>query len=264
MSNRGLQLLLCMMVASSALVRAEESGSNAAISAAFSSKNYGKGLVLVRETFANLKPSQSVEAATLIKSVLPSAPIEESGAVLVAAIQGNPSLGKAILDAAVSGASRPEQLVMLSRLSFAANQDPVSFSSISASVPKMINGVQGTVPVSTALTLPAYNPANSLSDTKVVTSPVDIRQDEKDLRQDERDRNKDRKQVKDQREQLNDDLEKLRDDLQQHKSAKAIAEDEEKINKVEEKIGDSEKDLKGDRKDISNDFKDLKQDLHGQ
>jgi hypothetical protein len=252
-----------MMFASSASLRAEESGSNATISAAFSSKNYGKALVLVREAFANLKPSQSVEAATLIRSVLPSAPIDESGAVLVAAIQGNPSLGKAILDAAVSDASRPEQLVMLSRLNFAANQDPQSFGSISQSVPKMINGVQGKVPVSMVLTSPAYNPANSLSFTKVFNSPSDIRQDEKDIRKDERDINQDDHQLAKEREQLRDDIAQLIKDLKENMPPSVIKAEEAKINAEEKGIVATENDLKSDRKDLKADEKDLRQDLHG-
>ena len=59
----------------------------------------------------------------------------------------------------------------------------------------MLSEAERTVPVSVALTSPTYNPANSLSDTKEVTSPVDIKQDKKDIR-DKRDL-KDLKNIKD-------------------------------------------------------------------
>jgi hypothetical protein len=242
----GRVLFLCMTLASVAPLWAKESGSNAAISAAFSNKNYNKGLELVRQAFARLEPSQSVEAATLIKSVLASVPIDESGATVVAAIEGNRSLGTAILNAAVSGASRDEQLAILSRLSFALSQHPEKSGSIANHLPGMLSEAERTVPVSVALTSPTYNPANSLSDTNAVTSPVDIRQDKKDIRAD-------RAQLQADRAQLLADRAQLLADKREGKSPAVIAKEEAKIDAEQAKIDRAQKDLKADEKDLRQD-----------
>ena len=245
----GRVLFLCMTLASVGPLWAEESGSNAAISAAFSSKNYNEGLVLVRQAFATLKPSQSVEAATLIKSVLAFAPSDERGAVVVAAIRGNPSLGAAILNAAVSGASRDEQLVILSRVSFALSQHPEESGAIAQHLPGMLSNAERTVPVSVALTSPTYNPANSLSDTKEVTSPVDIRQDKKDIRADSL--------------QLQVDETVLRFDKELLKIFRITGQSPAVIAKVEAKIDAEQAKIKSAEEDLRADRKDLRQDEHG-
>ncbi len=248
-------LFLCMTLSSVAPLWAKESGSNSAISAAFSNKNYNKGLELVRQAFATLKPSQSVEAATSIKSVLAFAPIDERGAVVVAAIEGNRSLGTAILNAAVSGASRDEQLVILSRLSFAVSQSPNSFSSISASVPGMLSQVRQSIPVSEALTSPDYNPANSPSDTPEFISPH-----HPDLREDRQDLSHDREQVKDEREGLRDLREQLKDALQGHEGKEVIQRLRQQIEEKEDRIKENREDINHDRKDLIQDVKDAHQD----
>jgi hypothetical protein len=246
MSNRVLPVLLCMTLASSAAVRAEESGSTAAISAAFSSENYDKGLELIREVFARLQPDQSAEATTLIKSILASVPKDQAGQVVVAAIQGNPSLGTPIFKASVSGATRDEQLAILSRVNFALTQHPEQNSELAQHVPEMLNNTARTVPVSMALTSPTFNPANSRSDTKLITSPVDIKQDKKDIRADSR-------QLQADQTRLGQDQNKLFLDVIDGKSPAVIAKDEAKIAADEAKIKSAEKDLKADKKDLRQD-----------
>jgi hypothetical protein len=263
MSYRVLQVLLCMTLASSAALRAEESGSAAEISAAFSNNNYARGLLLVREAFAKLKPTETAEAATLIKSVLTSVPVEESGSVVAAAIKSNPRLGAAVLDGAVSGADNAKQLVILSRVSYAANQNPEEFSSISAHLPSLLSSSQKAVSVSTALISPTYNPANSPSDAKFVTSPVDIRQDEKDIRADAKDIRQDDHQLTTEEKKRQADIAQLIKDLIENKPPSVIKAEQAKINEEDADVKASEKDIKADKKDLKADEKDLRQDEKG-
>jgi hypothetical protein len=228
----GRVLFLCMTLASVAPLWAEESGSSAAISAAFSNKNYNKGLELVGQAFARLQPSQSVEAATLIKSVLASVPIDESGATVVAAIYGNPSLGTAILNAAVSGAGRDEQLTILSRVSFAVSQHPEESGSLAEHLPGMLSNAERTVPVSVALTAPTYNPANSPSDTKERISNPDIQEDKKDIKQ----------------------------DLAELKAEKEVLQDLRQLHAPKKEIQQELRDIRSVRKDLNSDKTDLKRD----
>jgi len=263
MSYRVLPVLLCTTLASSAALKAEESGSAAVISAAFSNENYKQGLELVRQDFARLRADQSAEARILIRSILASVPKDEAGQTVVAAIQGNPGLGAAILNASVSNAPRDEQLVILSRLNFAASQNPESFSQVSQHVPSLLAAANATVPAKAVLTAPDYNPANSQSDTSVFRSPPDIKQDEKDIRKDERDINQDDHRLSNEREHLRDDIAQLIKDLRENKPPSVIKAEEAKINAEERAIVSSEKDLKADTKDLRADEKDLRQDGGG-
>jgi hypothetical protein len=263
MSNRVLPVLLCMTLASSAAVRAEESGSTAAISAAFSSENYDKGLELIREVFARLQPDQSAQATTLIKSILASVPKDQAGQIVVAAIQGNPSLGTPILKASVSGASRDEQLAILSRVNFALTQHPEQNSALAQHVPEMLTSAARTVPVSMALTAPTFNPANSPSDTKTINSPSDIKQDEKDIRQDKKDISQDQAQLANEHSKLRADIAQLIKDIRENKPPSVIRAEEAKINEEERDIKASDKDLKADKTNLKADDQDLRQDLHG-
>ena len=263
MSNRVLQVLLCMTLASSAAVRAEESGSAAAISAAFSSENYDKGLELVRQVFAKFQSDESAQATTLIKSILASVPKDQAGQIVVAAIQGNPSLGTLILNASVSGASRDEQLAILSRVNFALTQHPEQNGELAQHVPEMLTNAARTVPVSMALTSPTFNPANSKSDSKIITSPVDIKQDEKDIRKDTRDIIQDETKLANEHSKLRADIAQLIKDLRENKPPSVIRVEEAKINEEERDIVASEKDIKADKTDLKADEKDLREDLGG-
>lgn len=263
MSDRVLPVLLCMTLASSAAVRAEESGSAAAISAAFSSENYDKGLELIREVFAKLQPDQSSQATTLIKSILASVPKDQAGQIVVAAIQGNSSLGTPILKASVSGATRDEQLAILSRVNFALTQHPEQNSELAQHVPEMLNNTTRTVPVSMALTSPTFNPANSPSDTTIITSPVDIKQDLKDIRKDGKDISQDATKLAKENNKLRADILQLIKDLKEDKSPSVIKAEEAKISSEEAAVAASDKDLNADTKDLTADEKDLTQDLNG-
>jgi hypothetical protein len=117
--------------------------------------------------------------------------------------------------------------------------------------------------VSERLTLPTYNPANSLSDTKIITSPVDIKQDKKEIRQDQKDIRQDDTELAKERKALNADIAQLIKDLKENKPLSVIEAEEAKINAEEGDIVASETDIKADKKDLKAADKDLNQDLKG-
>ena len=186
MRHNGYRVLLCMMFAFAAPLGAEVNDNGAAISAALTNGKSSEALALISQAFSALKPDQAGQATTLIKSILAVTPIELSGQVVVAAIEANPALGEAILSA-ISDTSQTEQLAILNRVSFMASQQPQSFSLVSQSLPKMLDAVDATVPVSDRLTSPDYNPSNLLSETGVIASPnrPDLRADRRELARDE-------------------------------------------------------------------------------
>jgi hypothetical protein len=236
MKNNGWWVFLVMTFAFAAPLGAEENDRKAEISAAFSVGNSSEGLAIVRQAFAKLNPGQSAEAKTLIESILATVPTELSGQVVVAAIEGKPALGNAILSA-IASTSETEQLAILSRVSFAISREPENFGAVSASVPKLLTSADANVSVSERLTSPDYNPSNVLSETGVLISPnrPDIRHDRKDLRQDSR--------------QLKADIEQYQDDLNAHKPVRVLLAD---LNRVLQT-----------QADITADKKDLRQDLNG-
>lgn len=228
--------VLLVVFAFAAPLGAEVNENEAAISAALTSGNSSEALALISLDFSVLRPDQTSEAKALIQSILAVAPVELSGQVVVTAIEANPHLGSAVLSA-ISETSQTEQLAILSRVSFAAKQQPQSFGVVSESLPKMLNAIDATVPVSDRLTSPDYNPSNLLSETGIEVSinRPDLRADRRDLRQDER--------------QLEEDKLQLLLDRLEHKSPSVIEKEEDKIKAVE-------KDIKADKKDI-------RQDEHG-
>jgi hypothetical protein len=170
MIHRIARLFVCFTIAL-AVPLAAKAQTPAEIGAAFAAKDYTKALALTREAFAKLKPNQAAEAAALIKAILAVTPAEEVGAVVVAAVEANPALGEAIVDAALSVVSRDEQLVILSALNFALSQNPGAFSGLLAFIASLLSSVEGVSPTTTVLTAPSFNPANS-SSNGVFVSPA--------------------------------------------------------------------------------------------
>jgi hypothetical protein len=116
MKNYGWWVLSCMMIAFAAPLGAEVNDNLTAISAAFNTGNSSEGLAVVRQTFATLNSGEAAQAETLIQSILAAAPMQLSGQVVVAAIEGSPALGSAVLSA-ISNTSQTEHLAILSRVS---------------------------------------------------------------------------------------------------------------------------------------------------
>lgn len=233
MRHTGCWALLCVMFAFAAPLGAEVNDNGAAISAALTNGKSNEALALISHAFSALKPDQPAEAKALIKSILAVTPIDLSGKVVVMAIEANPSLGKAILSA-ISGTSETEQLAILNRVSFMANQQPESFNVVSESLPKMLDTADANVSVSQRLTSPDYNPNNLLSETGVMASPnrPDLRADRRDLRNDKQ------------------DLEiaelKLEIDRLDHKPESVIDQDQKRIAELKTKIKAVKKDIRQD------------------
>jgi hypothetical protein len=167
--NHIIRLLVCLTIVF-AVPLAANAQTPAEIGAAFAAKDYTKALALTRQAFVVLKPSQGAEAAALIKAILAVTPAEEIGAVVVAAVEANPALGEAIVDAALSVVNRDEQLVILSALNFALSQNPGAFGSLLAFIANLLSSVEGVTPTAAVITAPAFNPANS-SSNGVFVSP---------------------------------------------------------------------------------------------
>jgi hypothetical protein len=235
MKNNGRWVCLCMTFAFAAPLGAEEIDNRAAISAAVNSASSDEALAMVRQAFAQLKPDQSAQAAALVESMLAAVPIESSGQLVVAAIEGNPELGKAILSA-ISSTSKTEQLAILSRLSFAAGRDPESFGSVAEFVPKLLNTADANVPVSARLTSPDYNPSNMLSETGVSMSPSHpgLPKLERELTRDEL--------------KLEIDRLKLEIDHLLHKGPGVIDKEKEQIQEEKQDIKEVKKEIRQDEK----------------
>jgi hypothetical protein len=162
------KLVLCVAIITG-LPLATKAQDSAEICAAFAKGNYNRALVLTKAAFAKIKSAS--EAAALIKAILPCTPPDQIGAVVVEAVEANPALGEAIVDAALSVVSRDEQLVILSALNYALSQNPGAFASLLAFITNLLSSVEGVAPTTAALTAPTSNPANS-SSNGVFVSPA--------------------------------------------------------------------------------------------
>jgi hypothetical protein len=228
MRYNGCWVLLGMMFAFAAPLGAEVNQNEAAISAALNSSNSDEALVLIRRSFFALKPDQSTEAKRLLQSILAVTPMELSGKVVVSAIEANPALGNVILSA-ISDTSQAEQLAILNRVSFAASQEPQSFTLVSSSLPQMLNAADANLSVSQKFTAPDYNPSNVLSETGVTMSPSQptLHEDRQELRADEL--------------QLKEDELQLKIDREEHQSPQVIDQEKAAIEAEKEAIKELEK-----------------------
>jgi hypothetical protein len=162
------KLFLCVAIITGVPL-ATKAQDSAEICAAFANGNYNRALVLTKAAFAKMNSCN--DAAALIKAILPCAPPDQVGAVVVEAVKANQSLGECIIEAAISNAPREEQLVILSALNFALSQNPGSFASLLAFITNLLSSVEGVTPTTAALTAPTSNPANS-SSNGVFVSPA--------------------------------------------------------------------------------------------
>jgi hypothetical protein len=152
------RLLVCLTIAV-AVPFAAKAQTPAEICAAFAAQDYTKALKLTRLAFVQLKPNQAAEAAALIKAVLSCTPPDQVGAVVVAAVEANPALGEAIVEAAISSVDRNEQLVILSAVNFALSQNPGAFGTLVAFVTDLLTSIEGATPTAGLLTGQLFNPA---------------------------------------------------------------------------------------------------------
>jgi hypothetical protein len=153
---------------------------SSSIRAALASKDYARALALSRQAFANV--SGASEATALTHSVLASAPAEQIPALVVAAVEGKPDLRGVIINAAIDGASKEEAAAILAAVNYVLgeNQAQLAYqdSNGKAIVPEGKGVVPpaplpfvGTVPIYDVLTMPWFNPANSIP-VVVIVSPA--------------------------------------------------------------------------------------------
>jgi hypothetical protein len=154
MTHNIVRSLLAVMLSLAAPLAAQEVST---IRSALASENYGRAIALTKQAFANVKSAG--EAANLIHGIIATAPADQIGPLVVAAVEGNPGLGQEIIHAAVVGASKDEAAAILTEAYFALSQNPSPFSSLLTYISDLL---AGSVPVNEVLTMPWFNPANSI------------------------------------------------------------------------------------------------------
>jgi hypothetical protein len=154
MTHHIYKVVVAVTLALAAPLAAQEASS---IQAALASQNYGRAISLTKQAFASVRSDG--EASNLIKSIVGAAPAEQIPPLVVAAIQGNPSLGPAIIHAAVQGAPNSEAAAILTAAYFALSQNPSPFANLLTYISDLL---AGTVPINDVLTMPWFNPANTI------------------------------------------------------------------------------------------------------
>jgi hypothetical protein len=162
-SNRLLKLLVFTGLAIAAPLAAQDVSS---IRAALASQNFGKAIALTGERFASVKSEG--EARNLIRAIIAVAPVDKIPPLVVAAIRGNPGLSKEIINAAIEGASKEEAAAILTAISYVLGQNQAQVAYQDPDPAPFI----GTVPIYDVLTMPWFNPANSIGVTVTVSNPV--------------------------------------------------------------------------------------------
>ena len=157
------RLLLTLTLALAAPLAAQDASS---IKSALANQNYGRALALTKQAFAGVRSGG--EASNLIQSIIGAAPADQIPALVVAAVEGNPDLGTEIIKAAVSGAPKSEAAAILTEAYFALSQNPSPFANLLTYISDLL---AGTVPINEVLTMPWFNPANTIG-VGVTLSPV--------------------------------------------------------------------------------------------
>jgi hypothetical protein len=164
MTHHALKLLVFASLALAAPLSAQEASS---IRAALASGNYGEADSLTKQAFAAVQSPG--EAGNLIQSIISTAPAEQIPPLVVAAIEGNPNLGHAIVNAAIAGATKEEAAAILTASYFALSQNPSPFANLLTYISDLL---AGTVPINEVLTMPWFNPANTIGVTTTTTTTL--------------------------------------------------------------------------------------------
>ena len=160
--------LLVLAILGWALPLAAQDSSS--IRAALASQDYTQALALSKQAFANV--SSAGDATALTHSILGSAPADQIPPLVVAAIDGNPDLREVIINAAIDGASKEVAAAILAEVAgadgkhIADGEDTVPGKYPVEAPPPVI----GYVPINEVLTMPWFNPANSIG-VVVIVSP---------------------------------------------------------------------------------------------
>jgi hypothetical protein len=148
------KLLVAATLALAAPLWAQNASS---VRSALASQNYGGALEQTKQEFAGVRSAG--EASNLIQSIIASAPADQIPALVTAAVEGNPDLGQAIINAAIAGAPKSEAAAILTEAYFALGQNPSPFANLLTYISDLL---AGTVPINDVLTMPWFNPANTI------------------------------------------------------------------------------------------------------
>jgi hypothetical protein len=148
------KLLLAVTLALAAPLSAQDASS---IRSALANQDYGRALALTKQDFATVRSEG--EARNLIQAIVASAPADQIPALVTAAVEGNPDLGQAIINAAIAGAPKSEAAAILTEAYFALGQNPSPFANLLTYISDLL---AGTVPINDVLTMPWFNPANTI------------------------------------------------------------------------------------------------------
>ena len=157
------KLLLAVTLALAAPLAAQDASS---IRSALASQDYGRALALTKQAFATVRSAG--EASNLIQAIIASAPADQIPALVTAAVEGNPDLGQAIITGALAGANKSEAAAILTEAYFALGQNPSPFANLLTYISDLL---AGTVPINEVLTMPWFNPANTIG-VGVILSPA--------------------------------------------------------------------------------------------
>jgi hypothetical protein len=161
MTHHALKFVIFASLALAAPLAAQDASS---IRSALSSGNYGQAIALTKQAFAGVQSPG--EAGNLIKAIIAAAPAEQIPILVVSAIEGNPNFGQAIVQAAITGATKEEAAAILTASYFALSQNPSPFANLLTYIADLL---AGTVPVNDVLTMPWFNPANTIGVTVTVS-----------------------------------------------------------------------------------------------
>ena len=154
MTHHFSKLLMAVTLALAAPLAAQDAS---AVRSALANQDYGRALALTKQVFASVRSGG--EASNLIQAIIASAPADQIPPLVVAAVEGNPELGPAIINAAVSGAPKSEASAILTAAYFALSQNPSPFANLLTYISDLL---AGTVPINEVLTMPWFNPANTI------------------------------------------------------------------------------------------------------
>ena len=144
----------------SAVPLAAEDRDSVSIQAALAGKDYSRAVTLTKQAFAGVKSPK--DAAVLLRSILSSTPVAEDSPLVIAAIEGNPSLLQTILSTVVASVSKEEASTILSE---------VYVSLVKDANPGLIALANRIAEASSeVLTMPTFNPANTVG-VAVTLSP---------------------------------------------------------------------------------------------
>jgi hypothetical protein len=165
MTNHISKLLAVLILASALPLAAQDASS---IRAALSSQNYGRAIGLTKQAFVNVKTA--AEASTLLQQIISAAPADQVGPLVVAAVEGNPDLGEAIIYAAVKGVPKDESTEILTEAYFALSQNPAVFAPLLTYISDLLGE---TLPLDEVLKMPWFNPANPTPTVLSPSTPTD-------------------------------------------------------------------------------------------